>query len=390
MAKFSGVLAGILPIILLVLLAGAVMLPKLGSLVPSTTPREQPSSLHITQFESLVEDPFFLPERVLQAGLVFTHHEKGTYLRLVSVALGGISLLLLYWLLSRWHTRRVAILSVIMLATSSWFLHQSRWAEPNVLYLSAIPALLIGVILLKKKRYDRLWPLTVFVFALLLYLPGLWALIALFAAFNFVKIRKTFQYLSTPYRLVTAVAFLVTITPLIYSFWRRPWLVSSWLGLPEGGLSIYSVFRNLYEIPKQLFVTGPDNNLLWLVGTPILDAATIALAVIGLYSYSKGLHPVRFRALIGLSSVSIALISLGGLVNLSLLIPLVYIFAANGIALLLQQWFTVFPRNPFARSIGIVIVVAIVAAACSYQLLRYYVAWPNAEATYNAFQKQSK
>lgn len=388
--KFLEIWPIALGMFLAVLLAGIVLLPKLGSLVPTTTLREQPSSLRITELESLRDDPLFLPERVLQAGLVFTNHDKVTYLRLVSVAFAAVALVLMYWLLTRWHTQRVAMLSVIMFGTSSWFLHQARWAEPSVMYLSVIPAMLIGVILLKKKRYDRLWPLTIFVLALLLYLPGLWALITLFAIFNFAKIRKTFQYLPTPYRIISAFTFLATLAPLAYSFWLRPWQITSWIGIPDTGLDVLAVLRNMYEIPKQLFVSGPSDPLLWLAGTPILDAATVVLAAIGLYSYQKGIHPLRFRALLGLSLISFLLISLGGLVSLSLLIPLIYIFVANGLALLLQQWFTVFPRNPLARSIGIAAVSVVVLAACSYQLTRYYIAWPSAEATYNAFHKQAK
>ena len=379
----------VLATLLVVLLAGIILLPKLGSLVPSATFGEQPSQLGITEIESLLEDPFFLPERVVQAALVYTHHANGTYLRLVSVMFAALALALMYWLLSMWYTRRVAVLTLLLFGTSSWFLHQARWAEPDVLYLVAVPIFLIGSILLEKKRHDPLWPLTIFALALLLYLPGLWAYAALFLIFNFGKIRKTFKYMGPVPRVVCAFALILPLVPLVYSFWRGPWLITTWLGIPEKGLSLSSIPQNLYEIPKQLLVAGPNSPLHWLSGTPILDAAAIALIAIGIYSYKSGLYPTRWRVLAGLGLVSIALIGLGGLVSLSLIIPLAYIFAGNGLALLLQQWFTVFPRNPFARSVGITAVIILVLASCSYQLVRYYIAWPHAPATYRAIQYQT-
>lgn len=376
--------------LLVILLVGAIVLPKLGSLVPAPTAAEQPAALGITEYESLLSDPFFLPERVIQAGLVYIDQAGGTSLRMISVIFAAASLILLYWLLSMWHTRRIAFLSMLMLACSSLFLHQARWAEPDVMYMTAIPVFLIGAILLKKKRYDRLWPLTVFSLALLLYLPGMLALVGLFLIFNFGKIRKTFKYLAAPLRTAAVGMLIIPLIPLMYSFWQKPWLLATWIGLPENGLTIQSVLRNLYEIPKQLFVSGPDDPLRWLSGTPILDAATIALVAIGIYSYSSGLYPVRWRVLAGLSLISVILISLGGLVSISLILPLVYIFTANGLALLLQQWFTVFPRNPFARSVGIIVVLIVVAAICGYHLTRYYLAWPHAPATYQALSDQAK
>lgn len=376
-------------LLFVIILAGLIVLPKLGSLVPSTTQAEHPASLGITTSQGLIDDPFFLPERVIQASLLYLDQASGTALRLVSVFFAAAALICMYWLLSMWHTRRVAILGLLLFVSSSWFLHQARWAEPSVLYLLAVPILLIGSVLLKRKRYDYLWPFTLFFLALLLYLPGVWLLTVLFLAGNFDKIRKTFKYASVRFRVLSIATFIGPLIPLVYSLWHSPWLIKTWTGLPENGPYLRDILQNLYEIPKQLFVSGLDDPLRWLSGTPILDAATVILMVIGIYSYQNGLHPIRWRVLAGLSLVSFVLVAIGGFVTLSLLIPLAYIFASNGIAMLLQQWFTIFPRNPFARSIGITMVSIVVLTACTYQLTRYYIGWPHAAGTYNAVTEQT-
>jgi hypothetical protein len=77
---------------------------------------------------------------------------------------------------------------------------------------------------------------------------------------------------------------------------------------------------------------------------------------------------------------------LGGAAYLSLVVPLLYIFAATGIAYLLHEWLRVFPLNPVARKLGIGLVVVAVAVSCSYNLRAYYVAWPHNAATQTAFR----
>ncbi len=81
------------------------------------------------------------------------------------------------------------------------------------------------------------------------------------------------------------------------------------------------------------------------------------------------------------TGLCVILIGLGQVATLGLLIPVLYIVMANGIAYMLQSWFTVFPRNPVARTLGVVLLTIVVVVSCSYQLQRYFIAWPAAEAT---------
>jgi uncharacterized membrane protein YoaK (UPF0700 family) len=76
---------------------------------------------------------------------------------------------------------------------------------------------------------------------------------------------------------------------------------------------------------------------------------------------------------------------LGGSLSLALLLPIIYFVAANGIAAMLVSWFTVFPRNPVARSIGLILITAAVLITCVFHVKRYFVAWPNASETTQAF-----
>jgi hypothetical protein len=55
------------------------------------------------------------------------------------------------------------------------------------------------------------------------------------------------------------------------------------------------------------------------------------------------------------------------------------------VALLLQQWFTVFPRNPLARLIGVLMVSLLVVLSAYYNTRHYFVAWPKNSQTEQVF-----
>ncbi len=368
----------------------AITLPALNTLPPMTTIVEQPEVLGVSNFDQTISDPAFLPERAVQFVLTLLDTHTQLLLRLVSLAFGLAALGLMYLLLSQWHTRRIAALGTLLLATSSWFLHVARWAEPEVMYLAVLPALLLASAWLRSKQYDKLWPLSLLVLAIVLYVPGAWLFVVLFFILNFSQLRLTLRNLPIFYSLVSFLGFLLLLVPLAYSLTKHSARLTHWLGWPEGGVSLSAAWQNLSAIPKQLFLTGPNEPLRWLVGTPILDVATVVLAILGIYAYAVGLHPLRWRALAGLAGLAVSFIGLDGPVGLSLLLPLAYIFAANGLAYLLQQWFTVFPHNPVARTLGLVAILTVVGAACIYQIGRYYVAYPSAPATYQAIRENSQ
>jgi hypothetical protein len=69
-----------------------------------------------------------------------------------------------------------------------------------------------------------------------------------------------------------------------------------------------------------------------------------------------------------------------------LLIPLLYVFVATGIAYLLKEWLKVFPRNPVARNFGIGLLVIAIVTSVVYNVRAYYVAWPHAATTKAVFR----
>jgi len=57
---------------------------------------------------------------------------------------------------------------------------------------------------------------------------------------------------------------------------------------------------------------------------------------------------------------------------------------------MLQQWFTVFPRNPFARSAGAILMTIVVLLAAYNGFSQYFIAWPNTPETKAVFTEPTE
>ena len=107
--------------------------------------------------------------------------------------------------------------------------------------------------------------------------------------------------------------------------------------------------------------------------------------MLGAYFYATHFKNVRTRILVVLALLGSILTALNGPIGMSFLVPLAYLIAATGITYLLHKWLSVFPKNPVARVAGITLVTLAIAAAATYHVIAYYVAWqhnPDAVATF--------
>jgi hypothetical protein len=306
-------------------------------------------------------------------------------MRAVSVLFALVIIICFYLLIDSWHTRRIAILATILFASSSWFLHLARSATPEIMF-TLMPVLLVAAMWLKSRQSGWLALLAItIVAATLMYIPGFIWFILLTLLWQNKQIRAELR--RSPPHIVTIclLVIIILLAPLIYGLIRDPVFIKQLAGIPASLPSFETFGRNLLNIPKQLLWHGPADSNRWLPGTPLLDIVTAGALLFGIYAYSFRLGLDRTRLLLGYGIVSCLLIGLGGGVTIAILLPVIYIIVAAGITLLLQQWFTVFPRNPFARSIGIIFVCAAVAASSLYNINHYFVAWQHAPETKQTF-----
>lgn len=365
-----------------------LMLYKLGNLVGGLSGQEVVSATAPVGWHGIFNHPLDLPIKLVRSIVFFGAADHGqTLTRLPNAFFGGLAVLsfgVLVWL---WHGTRTALLTTALFATSAWTLHVGRYASSDVLYLWAIPSLLLIQVLLH--RYgDKpfVWYGCLLLWGLLLYIPGMIWLMLAQAFCQRGLIRKTLGlYSSFNQRLLSVLVVFIWLPLLILNIFRHSQLLV-WLGLPIDSPGIMQLLKQIAAVPLHLFIRGPQYPDLWLDKVPILDVFTLVTCFIGMYFYAKNWQATRSQTLLLLSAASLLLVGLGGAVSLSALVALAYIFVAAGIAYLLTDWLKVFPLNPLARALGILLVTVAVVLSCAYNLRSYFIAWPHNDATRITFR----
>ncbi|HZM64333.1 MAG TPA: hypothetical protein VFB59_04335, partial [Candidatus Saccharimonadales bacterium] len=283
-----------------------------------------------------------------------------------------------------WYGRRVAIFGTILFGCSAWFLHAARFGGPDVLMFLVIMLVAAGV-WLKKSSNPVALLLCFGLAAAMMYVPGMiWILLLA----TIWQIKTIDRILKQHVWMVSLGGLLLVaiLAPLGWAIYRQPEMWQSMIGFPILELDINQVLSNLYQIPMSFFFryadATPDK---WLGNIAILDIFSIAMLFLGGYVFIRHIRLQRAKLVGAAILIGIVLISLGGVISISLILPFFYIIIAAGLGFLFTKWFEVFPRNPIAQFLALALVSLAVITACSYQLRHYFIAWPRNNQTRSVY-----
>jgi hypothetical protein len=377
---------------LILVLAGLswLLLYKLGSLTGGLSSGELASAVAPVGWHGIYHQPLDLPLKLVRSVVFVLFPDHGqTLTRLPNVLFGGWAIISFAWLIRLWHGTRTAVLAGLLFATGAWTLHASRLASFDVLYLWAMPTLLLVHVLLNRYREQVLvWYGSLIIWGLMLYIPGLVWLLIIEIWLQRATLRNGWQHFKRWWqRLLYLLTGLVWL-PLLILDLTRPGNLRTWLGLPPHFTTPLHAIKLFLAVPVHLSIRGPQYPDIWLGRAPVLDVFTLAACLAGIYFYVTHLKAARSRLLGLMAVVGAALVGLGGPVGLSLLVPLLYVGAATGIAYLLREWLRIFPNNPVARGLGLGLIAIAVSLGCVYNLRAYFVAWPHNQATRVVFQQR--
>ncbi len=345
---------------------------NLGSLPAGLSTAELQNLNAMGNWHSFLTNPFYAPHGLLLFVLQVLGVKSLLAFRSVSVLWALVCVLLFFSTLRIWFSKRVAVLGTVLLASSTWFLILARTMTPEIMQTSLVALLAVGGWL----RYSRarIVPLLIgaTLVAVLCYIPGMIWFILLAAMWQRRAIKSALE--EAPFVVVMAATFwlILLIAPLLYGMVRNPHLLQTWAGLPTYFQGAGTMLRNAINIPSALFFRAPLKPGLWVGRLPLLDIFSAVMFMLGVYNFLFLRKLDRAKVLLGIAVLTTILITLGGQVTLTVLLPAVYIMVASGIDLLLNQWFSVFPRNPLARGLGMAIMVSLVVATCAYHITRYY------------------
>ncbi len=374
-------------------LLALLLLFRLGSLTyGNAAPIEATTAAAALDWHTILANPLNAPYLVVKLLVRLSGHDGITSLRLISVVFAGLAAMLFYLVARGWHNTRVALLATWLFVSSGWFLHVARLGSPEILWIVSILAI---VVLLSPNRNGRqTWlalPSTLAILSIVLYVPGMvWLVLAglLLRRKNIAEAWTATKVLWL--RIVSVLFSIILLIPLVRALTLQPSLILHWLGLPGSSslsdVSISSVGHNIVNVPLGLLLHSEFDAAHWLGTLPLLSSFEIAMLALGVYFYATHMRAARTRLIVALAVVAVLLAGIIGVLGISLIVPVVYLLLAAGIAYILRLWLQVFPNNPVARSIGILVILFAVLLTSIYQTRSYFVAWRYSPETSRAFQ----
>lgn len=314
--------------------------------------------------------------------------------RLVSLIFSLLSSVLFYVLIRKWLSTRMAIIGTIIFSTNSLIIsgaHQAISLSLSILLIIAMMTLSVGFIRTKKRVFSSLLSLFI-VLGISAYIPFLFLISISLIIFLIINYRNKIKKIRVWQALLSLFLYLAIISPLLISIVSAPGQIKELIGISGELITVQNYINNLLSIILSINIYSPVFPEIYLGNLPILDVFTSAIFLLGsIYfanriKYKKNILAVLIFIII---LFSIALSNTYQL-YLMLLIPLVYLLSTIGVLEIIKKWFEYFPRNPLARSAGIILISVSVGLVSFYQINRYHVAWANSPQTKSAYMIEYK
>lgn len=368
----------------LIIIGGAFLVfNRLGSIPPGVSISEKVFIQSSSKLSLIIKNPLNAPIKLPYLALGNLGVDSIVAYRAISGIFGLILILCFYRYTREYQTRRVSILATILLLTSSWFLQNTRLGLDYILLPLSMLILLLATRKLIKANNTALFSILLgVVLGCTLYVPIVAPIFLLLVIFG---LRSKSEKVKFRHLAIVVLSMAIILLPLILASIKNPNLIYDIFGIPTSLLPVEWAKRILV-IPVFLFAKGPFNPINNLGRLPILDVFSSVLLILGVYASYFKLKEKNFRQIIIVLIASFTLIALNGEAVFAMIMPIIYIIIAYGVALILQQWFTVFPKNPLVKNIGIICVIISLSFISFYHIKRYFVAWPNHETTKVVFK----
>jgi hypothetical protein len=305
-----------------------------------------------------------------------------TSARLVSAVSAVGAVLMFYQLLRNWLlSPGKALVGTALFASSSWLLIIGRGAHQVTFGIFLLLLLFeLGTRLLFTTRPFFDWLLISITAGLALYTPNLSWLLFVAGLVSLIHYRKRQRGTPIKYwqKCVVGATTVIVVLPLIVGLIITPGYAQELLGVEEVIYSIPTIALHIAETLRAIFFVGSPDSPLGLGRMPALDIFSVFMFMLGCYHFERRLALKRSKMLFGGLAIGLLVCSLSGFdpVKVGLLIPLVYIFVAAGLDESITRWLVVFPKNPIARAVGVIVISVAVGFVGSYHLRKTFIARP--------------
>lgn len=327
---------------------GAISQDEVDSVVASHSLSVK--SLDTFEPKSVINLPYNALQRVSTELLGVTNFS----IKLPSLLLGALSALGMILLLQMWFRRNVAILTTVLVIATGQFLFVAQNGTPSVVYVFwSVWLLLAAMMVSRRAAHLRLWKIVLFgTAALSLYTPlSLYILVALASA---VILHPHLRYLvrqllkAKANVAIAVFCALLAIAPLAYAIYKDPSVGMTLLGVPHATPDIVA---NLFALLKQYFsFSTPDVGIFM---TPIYSLGAMVLIVLGIIRLSTTNYTARSYIISAWVILLLPVLLVTPKFSTITFVPAMLLMAM-GVSSLLRSWYRLFPRNPYARIVGLI------------------------------------
>ncbi len=326
-----------------------------GQLSPQETDSALKSatvSLRDPSVNSIVDFPYLLLQKVSLHFFGVTN----IGIKLPSLILGSLVGIGIFWLLNCWLARpSIALFTSLIAITSSQFLFVASSGTPLIMPLLWVVVLFLLALKLSLNHTSLKWSMGVGVICgISLYTPLSAYLFfsLLLAVVLHPRLRHLLKTIPKKHLLYLLLCMLIVLTPLLIALYKQPSLLATLVGWPGSGQSLGQIKFNLIELIKSYFLFWyPQLTPLGLA--PIFGLGSLCFVLFGALKVIADHHSARSYNLAIVLPILCIPVLLQPKYAVVLFVPLILLLAI-GIEALLEQWYKLFPYNPYARVVALV------------------------------------
>ncbi|MEO5950384.1 MAG: hypothetical protein ABIQ04_02960 [Candidatus Saccharimonadales bacterium] len=301
-----------------------------------------------------------LPYSLLQKAIFSTFGVTLLSIKIPSLIIGFLSIFGLLPLFILWFRQNVAIITIGLIITTGQFLFIAQSGTPGIMFIFyAVWILLAATMLSRRARFPILWKILLFVLvALSLYTPlSIYMIVALaVAAALHPHLRYLIRRLPPTQVAIAATLSVIIFAPLGYALLKDPSTSLLLLGIPSAWPSLAD---NLTSLLRQYFdFTTPHSGV---VIAPVYGMGSMALILLGIFR----LFTVKYTArsyIIGIWFLFIIPVVILSPKYANILFVPMALLLAMGVRTLIIYWYQLFPRNPYARIVGLIPLTILIAS----------------------------
>ena len=366
----------------------AALLYVAGTMIPGGLSKSEEqafiksSGLDLQDIDTLtaISLPFYAAQRSaleLLGPSVFSIKLWGLVFALVT----GIGAVLL---LRRWFKPNIAVLATVIMITTGQFIYVAQSGTASITYMMwPVWLLLTATMITTSEHHRRFWKILFFIIApLSLYTPlNIYLVLAIMSAgLIHPHVRYVLRKMSRPHLILLLLMSLIIVAPLGYLIMREPSLGLQLLGAPSTWPP--DIAANAKTLGQQYFnFMHPESTSLM---TPILGLGSMTLIALGVWRLWKIRYTARSYTLVTWVALLIPVLLINPMYTNAAFVPLL-ILLAMGLEFLLRSWYGIFPRNPYARFVGMVPLVILVGGLVASGLSRYFDGYRYDPATASSF-----